>query len=80
VLLYFDKSVHELTGPKPLTCGAAKGPNNYIRSRREDAIGRRNYVLDRMAEDGYSSPRMPMKAKKEPFNVTVRDRRAHLRG
>src|SRR5215210_3328500 len=73
-LLYFDKSVHELTAAEAAYLAALpKGPNNYHPfRRREDAIGRRNYVLERMAEDGYLKPADAEKAKKEPFNVTVR--------
>src|SRR5262245_8684508 len=54
-LLYFDKSVHELTPAEAAYLAALpKGPNNYHPfRRREEAIGRRNYVLDRMVEDGF---------------------------
>ena len=54
-LLYFDKSVHELTIPEAAYLAALpKGPNNYNPFRRHDeAVARRNYVIDRMAEDGY---------------------------
>src|SRR5689334_25409497 len=49
-LLYFNKSVHELTLPEAAYLAALlKGPNNYHPFRRRaDAIARRNYVLDRM--------------------------------
>jgi penicillin-binding protein 1A len=79
-LLYFDKSVHELTAAEAAYLAALpKGPNNYHPfRRREDAIGRRNYVLDRMAEDGYLKPAEAEKAKKDPFNVTVRPTGAHI--
>src|SRR6201984_2304245 len=58
-LLYFDKSVHELTIAEAAYLGALpKGPNNYNPFRRhDDAVGRRNYVIDRMVEDGYISAR-----------------------
>src|SRR5215469_2865777 len=54
-LLYFDKSVHELTVPEAAYLAALpKGPNNYHPFRRRDeAIARRNYVIDRMVEDRY---------------------------
>ena len=54
-LLYFDKSVHELTIAEAAYLAALpKGPNNYNPFRRHDAaVERRNYVIDRMAEDGY---------------------------
>ena len=79
-LLYFDKSVHELTIAEAAYLAALpKGPNNYHPfRRREEAIGRRNYVLDRMVEDHYLRPEEGEKAKKEPFNVTVRPTGAHI--
>src|SRR6201987_905453 len=54
-LLYFDKSVHELTVPEAAYLAALpKGPNNYNPYKRYDeAVARRNYVIDRMAEDHY---------------------------
>src|ERR1041385_7462545 len=50
-LLYFDKSVHELTIAEAAYLAALpKGPNNYNPFRRhEAAVDRRNYVIDRMA-------------------------------
>src|ERR1700744_4756124 len=79
-LLYFDKSVHELTIPEAAYLAALpKGPNNYNPFRhREDAIARRNYVIDRMAEDHYISPADGEKAKKEPLKVTTRPTGAHI--
>src|SRR6201990_1325020 len=54
-LLYFDKSVHELTIAEAAYLAALpKGPNNYNPFRkRDEAIARRNYVIDRMVEDGF---------------------------
>ena len=56
-LLYFDKSVHELTVAEAAYLAALpKGPNNYNPWRnREAAIARRNYVIERMIENGYVS-------------------------
>ena len=78
-LLYFDKSVHELTIAEAAYLAALpKGPNNYNPFRRRDeAIARRNYVIDRMVEDGYITAEAGEKAKKEPLNVTVRPTGAH---
>jgi penicillin-binding protein 1A len=78
-LLYFDKSVHELTISEAAYLAALpKGPNNYNPFRRHDeAVARRNYVIDRMAEDGYITAQAADKAKKEPLNVTVRPEGAH---
>jgi len=79
-LLYFDKSVHELTVAEAAYLAALpKGPNNYHPfRRREDAIGRRNYVIDRMVEDRFLKPEDGDKAKKDPFNVTQRPTGAHI--
>src|SRR5437870_7862638 len=53
-LLYFDKSVHELTvAEAAYLAGLPKGPNNYNPFRQRDrAIERRNYVIDRMVGTG----------------------------
>src|SRR5437763_9872318 len=69
-LLYFDKSVHELTAAEAAYLAALpKAPNNYHPFRqRERAIERRNYVLDRMVEDHYLKPEDGEKAKKDPLD------------
>jgi penicillin-binding protein 1A len=79
-LLYFDKSVHELTPAEAAYLAALpKAPNNYHPFRqRERALERRNYVLDRMIEDGYLSAQDAAKAKKEPLKVTQRPTGAHI--
>src|SRR5438128_6198741 len=79
-LLYFDKSVHELTVTEAAYLAALpKGPNNYHPFRRRDeAIARRNYVLDRMAEDRYISVADAEKYKKEGLKVTQRPTGAHI--
>src|SRR5579884_2262695 len=73
-LLYFDKSVHELTpGEAAYLAALPKAPNNYNPFRaREKATERRNYVLDRMYEDGYLKKEEYEKARKEPLVVTPR--------
>ena len=79
-LLYFDKSVHELTAAEAAYLAALpKAPNNYHPFRqRERALERRNYVLDRMAEDRYITAQDAEKAKKEPLKVTPRPTGAHI--
>ena len=79
-LLYFDKSVHELSIAEAAYLAALpKGPNNYNPFRkRDEAIARRNYVIDRMAEDGYIPADVADKAKKEPLDITVRPTGAHV--
>ena len=78
-LLYFDKSVHELTIAEAAYLAALpKGPNNYNPfRRREEAIARRNYVIDRMIEDGFITADAGNKAKKELLNIAVRPTGAH---
>jgi penicillin-binding protein 1A len=79
-LLYFDKSVHELSIAETAYLAALpKGPNNYHPFRHHDeALARRNYVIDRMVEDRYIAAADAEKAKKEPLNVTVRPTGAHI--
>ncbi len=79
-LLYFDKSVHELSIAEAAYLAALpKGPNNYNPFRkRDEAIARRNYVIDRMAEDGYIPADVADKAKKQPLDITVRPTGAHV--
>jgi penicillin-binding protein 1A len=79
-LLYFDKSVHELTIAQAAYLAALpKGPNNYNPFRRKDeAIARRNYVIDRMVEDGYITADASDQAKKQPLDITVRPTGAHV--
>jgi penicillin-binding protein 1A len=78
-LVYFDKSVQELTVAEAAYLAALpKGPNNYNPFRRHDeAVARRNYVIDRMVEDGYISAAAGDKARKEPLAVSVRPTGAH---
>src|SRR6187397_1593020 len=66
-LLYFDKSVHELSISEAAYLAALpKAPNNYHPFRqRERAFERRNYVLDRMVEDNYIKRDDGEKSKKE---------------
>ncbi|HEX2353405.1 MAG TPA: PBP1A family penicillin-binding protein, partial [Xanthobacteraceae bacterium] len=79
-LLYFDKSVHELSVAEAAYLAALpKAPNNYHPFRqRERALERRNYVIDRMAEDHYITAQEAEKAKKEPLKVTPRPTGAHI--
>src|SRR5919197_3263908 len=64
-LIYFDKSVHELTIAEAAYLAALpKAPSNLHPFRqRERAIERRNYVIDRMVEDRYITVQDAEKAK-----------------
>ena len=79
-LLYFNKSVHELNLPEAAYLAALpKAPNNYHPfRRRDDAIVRRNYVLDRMVEDRFVTPQQAEEAKKDPLKVTTRSTGAQI--
>src|SRR5207237_9829641 len=79
-LLYFDKSVHELTVPEAAYLAALpKAPNNYHPfRRRDDAVARRNYVIDRMAEEKFITAQVAEQAKKDPLKVTQRPTGAHI--
>jgi len=73
-LNYYGKSVHELTLAEAAYLAALpKGPNNYHPFRyREAAIARRNYVIDRMVENGYVTRAQGDRAKAEPLGVNPR--------
>ncbi len=79
-LVYFDKSVHELTLEEAAYLAALpKGPNNYHPFRYgEAAVERRNWVIDRMVENGYVTPEAGETAKAKPLVVTPRTRGSHL--
>ena len=79
-LLYFNKSVHELTLPEAAYLAALpKGPNNYHPfRRRDDAIARRNYVIDRMVEDRFITAQQAEEAKRDQLVVTTRSTGAQI--
>ena len=73
-LNYFGKSVHELGIAEVAYLAALpKAPNNYHPFRhRQAALERRNWVIGRMAENGYITQEQAEAAKKEPLNVNPR--------
>ncbi|MFC3071956.1 penicillin-binding protein 1A [Shinella pollutisoli] len=79
-LTYFDKSVTELSIAETAYLAALpKGPSNYHPFRRtEAAIERRNWVIDRMVENGYVSASDGAEAKAQPLGVTPRHRGSYL--
>jgi len=79
-LIYFDKSVHELTLEEAAYLAALpKAPTSLHPFRqRERAIERRNYVIDRMIENGYASAADGQRAKKADLNVTPRPTGARI--
>ena len=79
-LVYFDKSVNELTTPEIAYLAALpKAPNNYHPFRqRERAIERRNWVLDRMAEAGFIKAADADKAKHTALGVSQKPTSVHI--
>ncbi|NML73962.1 penicillin-binding protein 1A [Rhizobium sp. S-51] len=73
-LTYFDKSVTELTIAETAYLAALpKGPSNYHPFRHtEAAVERRNWVVDRMVENGFVTKADGEEAKKQPLGVTGR--------
>jgi penicillin-binding protein 1A len=73
-LNYFDKALYQLDLSEiAYIAGLPKGPNNYHPFKNpQAAIDRRNYVLDRMAENGYITVAERDTAKTEALNVTPR--------
>ena len=73
-LNYFGKSVNELDVAECAYLAALpKGPNNYQPFTKHDrAVERRNWVIDRMVENGYVTKDAGEKAKLEPLTVNPR--------
>ncbi|WP_284177065.1 penicillin-binding protein 1A [Rhabdaerophilum sp. SD176] len=73
-LNYYGKSVHELTIAEAAYLAALpKAPSTYHPiNNRDAAIGRRNYVIDRMVDNGYISKEDGLTARAEPLVVTFR--------
>ncbi len=72
---YFDKALYELTlGEAAYLAALPKGPANYHPFRHpEAAIERRNFVLQRMFEEGYISEEQRASASAESLNVVPRE-------
>src|ERR1700710_224355 len=79
-LVYFDKSVNELTIAEASYLAALpKAPSSLHPIRNRDrAIERRNYVIDRLLENGWIKQADADKARKEALNVTNRANGAHI--
>ncbi|MBO0344577.1 penicillin-binding protein 1A [Roseibium limicola] len=79
-LVYFDKSVHELNLEEVAYLAALiKGPSNYHPFRRKkEAIARRNYVISRMAAEGYVTQEEADEAQAKDLVVTPRERGVRL--
>ncbi len=79
-LNYFDKALYDLTLPEMAYLAALpKGANNYHPFRNpKAAIERRNWVIDRMVENGYVSEEDGREAKAASLTITPRDQGAQL--
>jgi penicillin-binding protein 1A len=79
-LLYFDKSVHELTISEAAYLAALpKAPSNYHPFRNtQAAIARRNWVIGQMAANNFITAEEAEKAKTEPLRVVPRTTGPHI--
>lgn len=79
-LTYFDKSVNELTVAEVAYLAALpKGPSNYHPFRQTArAIERRDWVIDRMVENGYVEPDEGARQKALPLGVNPRRTGSYL--
>jgi penicillin-binding protein 1A len=78
-LVYFDKSVNELTiAEASYLASLPKAPAALHPIKNHDrAIERRNYVIDRLQENGWIKASDADKARKEPLVVANRNNNAH---
>jgi penicillin-binding protein 1A len=74
-LNYFNKSLDQLSiGEMAYLAALPKAPNNYNPYRRHDAaVGRRNWVVGRMLEDGHITKAEADRAIAEPLTVQPRE-------
>ncbi len=79
---YFNKSLDELTlSEAAYLAGLPKAPNNYHPIRRpQAAIDRRDYVVNRMLDDGHIARQELTAAKSEPIRVRQRGDTEYVRG
>lgn len=73
-ITYFDKSVSDLSIAEAAYLAALpKGPANYNPdTHAQAAIIRRNWVIDRMQENGYITPAEADTAKQQPLGIAAR--------
>jgi len=80
-LTYFDKSLDELTlGEAAFLAGLPKAPNHYNPKRDPQAArARRDWVIDRMVEDGLVSQTNAVEAEGQPFEPHRRQEAAQAK-
>jgi penicillin-binding protein 1A len=79
-LVYFNKSVNELTVAEAAFLAAlpkAPGTLNPVRNH-DRAVERRNYVIDRLLENGWIKQSEADIARKDPLTVTNRANATHI--
>lgn len=74
-LNYFGKSLNDLNIQEVAYLAALpKGPNNYNpKTKHEAAVGRRDWVIDRMVEEGYITEDEAKAAKAAPLETVERN-------
>ena len=79
-LIYWDKSLEELSlADCAYLAALPKAPNNYHPFRRtKRAIERRNWVIDRMVENGFATQEEGETAKAQPLGVNPRPKGARI--
>ncbi len=79
-LNYWGKSLNELTlSDVAYLAALPKAPNNYHPFRYTDrALSRRNWVIDRMVENGFVTAEEAEAGKAQPLNVNPRPLGAHI--
>jgi penicillin-binding protein 1A len=79
-LNYFNKSLDELTiGEAAYLAALPKAPNNYnIVRNNQAAVDRRNWVIDRLREDGHITAEEAAAAKVEPLEQRRRAETEHV--
>ncbi|CAN5463261.1 penicillin-binding protein 1A [soil metagenome] len=79
-LVYFDKSVNELTVAEAAYLAALpKAPSSLNPVKNHDrAIERRNYVIDRLLENGWIKQADADKARKDPLTIANRSNATHI--
>jgi penicillin-binding protein 1A len=77
---YFNKSLDELSiGEAAYLASLPKAPNNYNIARNHDAaVGRRNWVIGRMLEDGHITAAEAQAARDEPLEQRSRTTAEHF--
>ena len=79
-LNYYSKELKDLEPHEAAYLAALpKAPNNYHPFRRtQQALARRNWILDEMVQNGYLKKEVAEQAKQKPLGVNIRPFGAHI--